>query len=228
MFNIKQFIRRHPALYFSICGFFSSRIRELRAYPDSELVIEGFPRSANTSSVYAFLHAQKRPVKLGHHLHTVAHVKYAVQNQVPCLVITRSPVDCITSLMVMRGGGNPRKLLSEYIDFTKEISKLRKDIVLVSFTSIVESDFGFAISLINERFGTQFAMPTGSNNEKSWVNQQIVTWNNMHGDGDRTRLSLPSKDKKGLAEVMRVKVIKETDLLQEADRLYKLIINGIK
>ena len=44
----------------------------------------------------------------------------------------------------------------------------------------------------------------------------------MHGDGDKTRLSLPLKDKKELAEVM-----KETDLLEEAHRFYKLIINGI-
>lgn len=223
IFRLKQIVRRYPSLYFNLLGK-TSRIAKLRAYPDSDLVIEGFPRSANTSSVYTFLHAQNNAVKLGHHLHVVAHVKFAVRHKIPCLVISRKPIDCVASLMVMRAGGNPRKLLCEYIDFTREINKLRKDIVIVSFSSVVDSGLGFAIRLVNERFGTHFTEPNGSYDEKEWVKKQIISWNNKHSGGNKERLSFPSLEKKGLSDIMKNKVLKASDLLDKANRLYNLSI----
>src|SRR2546428_11249384 len=50
---------------------------------DSELVIEGFPRSSNTFSIVAFETAQARPVKVKHHLHTAAQIIQAVRWGIP-------------------------------------------------------------------------------------------------------------------------------------------------
>ncbi|RMG27959.1 MAG: hypothetical protein D6732_19595, partial [Methanobacteriota archaeon] len=40
----------------------------------TEIVIEGYPRSANTFAVVAFRLAQNRPVKIAHHLHMEAQI----------------------------------------------------------------------------------------------------------------------------------------------------------
>src|SRR5262245_45373054 len=64
----------HPAIYLPFAR---------RKYPgpspkvidaDTELVIDGYMRSANTFAVYAFQMAQRRPVRLAHHLHAPAQV----------------------------------------------------------------------------------------------------------------------------------------------------------
>ena len=46
--------------------------------PGVDIVIEGFPRSANSVAVHAFRVAQDRPVRIAHHLHAPAQVIAAV------------------------------------------------------------------------------------------------------------------------------------------------------
>ena len=70
---------------------------------DTELVIEGFPRSSNTFAVTAFQLAQSRPVKLAGHLHASSHVIAAAKKGVPTLVLIRDPIDVITSYIIFRG-----------------------------------------------------------------------------------------------------------------------------
>ena len=51
--------------------------------PDTELVIEGFPRTANTFAVFAFQTAQARPVRVAHHLHAPIQVTVAARRPPP-------------------------------------------------------------------------------------------------------------------------------------------------
>jgi hypothetical protein len=55
--SLKRFIRRQPLLYFTLFGWKPS-VRKLRGHRDSELILEAFPRSANTTSMYALYYAQ--------------------------------------------------------------------------------------------------------------------------------------------------------------------------
>ena len=47
--------------------------------PDTELVIEGYPRSANSTTVYGFLKRQDRPVQVAHHKHNATQLLQAAR-----------------------------------------------------------------------------------------------------------------------------------------------------
>jgi len=67
-FALRAALGQHPWLYFALQHLRPSR-RHLLVTKDTEIVIEGYPRSANTFAVVAFLLAQGHPVKIAHHLH---------------------------------------------------------------------------------------------------------------------------------------------------------------
>jgi len=219
---VKRFIRRHPFLYFSLVGYKPS-VKRLRARRDSELVVEAYPRSANTTSMYSLYYSQ-RDLKVGHHLHVPAHVKYAVFHGIPCLVIIREPLDCVASLMVMRNGGDPVSLLKDYIDFAMIVRGLMGGLILVSFKEVVSEGMGTAIERLNLKFGKTFQKPTSSPEEKRWVEAQVRKWNRDHG-GDEEKLSIPSTEKKSKAIKMKERIqIEATGVLAVADELYHTLI----
>ena len=121
-------------------------------------------------------------------MHVPAHVAYAVQHQIPCLVIMRRPIDCIASLMVMRKGGHPAVYLKDYIDFAKVAQRHSDYLVIADFDSIVTDGMGYAIRQLNQRFDTCFAEPTNSQEEVAWVQEQVRMWNDKYSGGDAEKL----------------------------------------
>lgn len=59
---------RYPLLFNPVFGAINDRARLAR--PDTGLVIEGFPRSANSFSVIAFLNSGASDMTLAHHVHS--------------------------------------------------------------------------------------------------------------------------------------------------------------
>lgn len=205
---MKRFVRGSPLVYFGLFGWRKS-VRRLRAHKDFDLVVEAYPRSANTSSMYALFYAQGNDFKVGHHLHVPAHVKYAVSRKIPCLVILRNPIDCVASLMVGRNGGDPSALLKHYVDFVATVDRCGNRVVVAAFDDIVKSGLGFAVNGVNERFGCSFSVPSGSLEEKAWVEQRITEWNNVHCGGDLNRISIPNETKRRRSEEMKLRIRSE-------------------
>jgi len=92
-FALRSVLGRSPAVYFGIQRLRPSR-RHLLVKKDTEIVIEGYPRSANTFAVAAFLLAQGRAVKIAHHLHVPAQVIQAVRWGIPHCIDSRSTRCC--------------------------------------------------------------------------------------------------------------------------------------
>ena len=63
----------------------------------TELVIDGFTRSATTFAVYAFQLAQDRPIRLAHHLHAPAQLIEAARRGIPTMALIREPQGAILS-----------------------------------------------------------------------------------------------------------------------------------
>jgi hypothetical protein len=121
----------------------------------TELVLEGFQRSGNTFAVVAFQQAQARPVKMAHHLHSLAQVRRAVALERPTLVLVRDPIDTCVSHILRYSVATPRQVLRSWIRFYDGVSQLRDAIVLADFSEVV-SDFGVVTSRVNAKFGTDF------------------------------------------------------------------------
>lgn len=224
---VRRWVRRHPCLYFSLVGH-REVVSRLRARKDTQLVLEGFPRSSNTTSVYALLYAHKQSIKIGHHLHAPAHIVYAVRNKIPCLVIFRHPIDCVASLMVMHKGGNPVELIKDYIDFAKTTIKYQDFIVIADFRKVVVDGIGSSVDKVNRFFGTDFLLPTNSEEEIKWVREQVQQWNLKHSLGDPEKLSIPNEAKKQKAVEMKNRIKKLAPKeLTFAEQLFEKVLKSM-
>lgn len=125
--------------------------------PDTEIVIEGFPRTANTFSHIAFKMTQDRLVKIGHHTHAVAQVLAATRRRIPTIVLIRDPEEAVISFLI--GDFDPQismeHALFEYIAFYKPLLSCRDRFVLAPFSEIT-SDYGATIRRVNQKFNTSF------------------------------------------------------------------------
>ena len=151
----------HPAIYFNLIRLLRTRqdLRTRVVTPDTQLVIEGFPRSGNTFARRAFVMAQSENVdqtRIASHLHVPAQVVQAARWQIPTLVLIRRPRDAVLSFALW----NPISVdqaLRYYISFYETSEKYRAAYVLALFEEITE-DFGHVIKRINDKFGTTFSL----------------------------------------------------------------------
>ncbi len=157
-----------PALYYPArraTGTFD----DLCIRRDTELVLEGFPRSANSTTVHGFLERQERPVRVAHHKHHAAQLVRAAAWGIPAVALIRPPRDAIVSLPALaeegrrrRGGDGGRAhslrfedVVATWVAFYAAVSKHRSALVVAPFTWATRDLTGL-IEGINARFGTSF------------------------------------------------------------------------
>ncbi len=149
---IRRQIASSPGLYLT-----SARLRADRWPIDArtQLVIDGFTRSASTFAVIAFQMAQNDHVRVAHHTHAAASLVMAARREVPALVAVRQPEDTVVSSAIRESGPTLRQWLKTYVAFYERIAPFRGRLVVASFDEIT-TDFGSVIEHVNARFGTRF------------------------------------------------------------------------
>jgi len=128
---------------------------------DTDVVIEGYPRSANNFAVAAFASAQPGPVRIAHHVHAPAHAIEAVRRGLPTLVLIREPEYAVVELVLLKSALTLHQALRGWIRFYRPLVPYRRRFV-VARTEEVLADFGVVIGRLNERFGTSFGEVVGS------------------------------------------------------------------
>lgn len=124
--------------------------------PETELVIDGYTRSATTFAVYALQLSQPKPVRLAHHLHAPAQLIEAARRGVPALVLIREPQGAILSQVVREPWVTVSGALIAYSRFYKCLLPYRDRFVVGEFEQVT-NDFGDVIRRLNTRFRTSFA-----------------------------------------------------------------------
>lgn len=122
----------------------------------TEIVIEGFPRSGNSFAVAAFRRAQNRAAHIAHHLHAPGHAIAGVRRGVPTLVVIRHPDQAVPEFAVSKPNLTVQAILRGYVRFHEPLLPFRYGFITARFDDIL-SDFGSVIRRINQRFGTAFA-----------------------------------------------------------------------
>lgn len=123
--------------------------------PETELVIDGFPRSANTFATVAFQTSQPRPVRVAHHLHASAQIIAGVRRGLPVLVPVRKPEEAVVSLAVREPHVTVAAALDAYRRFHERILPYGAGCHVARFEQVTQ-DFGAVIVGLNQRFGTQY------------------------------------------------------------------------
>jgi hypothetical protein len=124
--------------------------------PDTELVVDGYTRSATTYAVYAFQVAQPKPVRVAHHLHAPAQIVAAARWGVPTILLVRDPEGAVLSQVVREPGVTVRDALVSWRRF-HQVALRRPDAFVVGGFGRVTADMGGVIRDLNGRFGTSFA-----------------------------------------------------------------------
>jgi hypothetical protein len=122
---------------------------------ETELVIDGYTRSATTFAVYAFQLSQQRPVRLAHHLHAPAQLIAAAKMRIPILALIREPEGAILSQLIREPGKSLRGALVAYARFWSCLMPYRSRMVVGEFEEVT-GHFGSVIRQLNDWFGTSF------------------------------------------------------------------------
>ena len=154
--RLRTRVSEHPALYLAFAR---------RKYPGpspqvvssrTELVIDGYTRSATTFAVYALQLSQSTPIRLAHHLHAPAQLIEAARRGVPVLALIREPQGAILSQLVREPNVALADALIAYSRFYTCVLPYRSAMVVGEFEQVTH-DFGGVVRLINARFGTSFS-----------------------------------------------------------------------
>ncbi len=129
---------------------------EIPIGPDTELVIEGFPRTGSTFAFTAFELAQPRGVVVAHHSHVPAQVIAAVRRGLPAIVLVRAPEETALSLVVRLPYLSLEQALRSYVRFYRALLPHAPGFVVAPFEEVIHN-LGAVIRRLNDRFGTAFA-----------------------------------------------------------------------
>jgi hypothetical protein len=146
----------HPALYLPFARHKYPGPSPKVIGRGTELVIDGYTRSACTFAVYALQLSQPRPVRIAHHLHAPAQFIEAARRRVPALLLIREPKGAILSQLVREPGVALPDALAAYSRFYECLLPYRDAFVVGEFEEVTH-EFGQVVRRINERFGTSFA-----------------------------------------------------------------------
>ncbi len=185
----------------------------------TEICIEAYPRSANSSTFRKFRLANPDAV-VAHHTHVVANVAAALRNRIPTLVLIRQPPDLILSTLVAMRRPRPDDALGRYVDFYGWIEGHLDGLVLADFETVL-ADWNGVIRRVNQRFGTRFALHEDGADADRRTEEFIL--NRMDAEGKSrhvTNMPLPSEKRRALKESFR-EVVLGHPLYAEAQGLYR-------
>jgi len=156
LFNLKYKIANHvsgfPGLYTIISKSLTGR--DCYTTRDSDIVIDGHPRSANTYATFAFRVAQTQSLVIANHIHKKSQFLLAEKYGIPAILLIRNPLDCISSLLIRQPKYDPFVLFEGYY-FLYNGLKNSNSFVLGDFDDIT-NNYAAIIRRVNDKFSTHF------------------------------------------------------------------------
>jgi hypothetical protein len=154
-YDLRTWAADHPSIYLRFARATHPAGPGKILADDTEIIIDGFTRSASTFALFAFQLSQARPVRVGHHTHAPAHLIAGARRGLPVLVPVREPEPTIMSLVVREPHVSMTQALKSYARFYTTLRPRRDQFVIATFDEVT-NDFGAVIRRVNARFGTKF------------------------------------------------------------------------
>lgn len=214
---LKKKLSVHPRVYRGLATVLKRPSSGLHVTANTECVIEGFPRSANTYAVVAFLQAGNKHLSIAHHTHSPSNVIDGCRRNVPTIVLIRNPVDAVASASIF-SDKKPILLLHEWIWFYSVCWKFRDKFQVAEFNEVVR-DFGSVVSRVNRRFSTGFNTFVSSDENVANVMREVGHIAESKGQGE-TQVALPARERLSASNQIKQDLRKERVLLENAERIY--------
>ncbi len=150
--QLRTRVSEHPRLYLPLARKRYPGPSPEVIGPETQLVIDGYTRSASTFAVSALQLAQDRPVRLAHHLHAPAQLVEAARRGVPTLALIREPEGAVLSHVVREPWVDMRDAADGYARFYRCLMPHRGQFVVGEFEEVTH-DFASVVRKLNDRFG---------------------------------------------------------------------------
>ena len=105
---------------------FSRRFRKVMVHENTDICIEGFPRSANSFAVRAFPIANPN-IKVSSHIHVTMQIIKAVNLSIPVLFLLRDPLDSLSSLLIVDPALSQNFALWSWLNLHKQILTVKEE-----------------------------------------------------------------------------------------------------
>lgn len=206
-------LRRAPSLYAGV------------ARPGTELVIEAFPRSANTFLVHAVENVAPRHLSIAHHLHDPGQMRRGAELGVPVFVILRRPLDAVTSWKLKAPGMDPRLMLRIYLSFHQAAHRSADAITFIRYEDVIERT-GEVLAHVLARLGEKDVDAARNIDQEAVFASIDARKRAREGACGETDFSLsvarPSAEKEAQKENLRDQIAAVAPLLlAEAECLYR-------
>lgn len=123
-------LERSPRAY---CAVLRRRVHDVQVVrARSDLVLEGFPRSAN-SFLRESLLAVGPDLEIASHVHQAPHVRRGVELGVPVVVVVREPLPAVASMLLREPERRAEDLLRWYVRFHAGVWPVVERVSLVGF-----------------------------------------------------------------------------------------------
>lgn len=221
----RRILGRYPKLYFALGGLRGEVFQKRKVTKDTDIVIDGYPRSTNSFAVGAFRHAQSTPVEIAHHLHVPAQIVRSCELGIPTILLIRHPVDAIVSYRALHREGemvegesrDPLRMgfspfFRSWIDFYETTLDHRKSVVVALFDEVIR-DFGKIVERVNSKYERSFHPFKHTDRNVRRVNED----RGYHAGPSDRRARLKEQVRENLERYRRA----DGDMIDEAVQLYE-------
>ena len=229
--ELRCFLARYPSLFLAqrkkLYGFID---RERMIDSHTEIVIEGFPGSANSFSVLAFKMSQNRDVNIAHHMHDPSQIIAAAKIGIPVIAIIRLPKNAILSYIVRFSSFTDDRVieliddrLKKYIDFYQKIIIYKERLVIADFETLTTA-YESVIQQVNNKYNTNFNLfYCNEQNTKQVFEQMNWLSRQKFGHINENAVSRPSISKEKAKEELEqyFELTNLNKLLEIANNLYE-------
>ncbi len=197
--------------------FFSHGNKVSICSKDTDIVIEGYPRSANSYCHIAFKQAQKRKIKAAHHIHAPGQVLLGLKYNKPVIVLLRDPLDAIRSHLIRNSSLTPRLAAYGYYRFYKKLLNRSSEFVIAPF-EVVINDIGEIFENVNVKYNTDFLTFNNSEENLQKVVEGIKSGSEKLSEDPTTELPLPNKKREVLKS--SIKINPDLKIIQKSISIY--------
>ncbi len=226
-FPLRSFFGRYPLLFYSLYGLVPNN-RMLSVKRNTQLVIEGFPRSANTFAVITFNEAQPKKLSLAHHMHVPAQIIRGVRWKIPTIILIRNPKDAVISFVMYDQKVSINQALKLYVSFYKSVYSYKSECVIAPFEEVI-NNYSSIIQKTNNKFGTKFAGLTPTSSELKSIFgklEKIQAIRQGKTECSELHVARPSSTKASLKRefIEKFKEPQNQKKLRDAEKIYREFI----
>jgi hypothetical protein len=197
---------------------------------DTEIVIEGYPRSANTFATAAFEYAQGRKVMIARHLHAPAQIQRAVEYEIPIILLVRAPIDAIISFVIREPRVSIYSAIRAYANFYRSTIQYADQVVIGTFEEITKN-YSQVIRRVNKKYGKNFEVFGNTQSAVSNVFNIVEEMEKAFSGGEMSenKVARPSEQRSELKSAIARKLenLEDDLLLKECHYLHEafLVVN---